>query len=163
MFRVTPLEPRTLRQPRVSRRVLKVPKAIASPTSVSWVCPRTPSPAAGRFQCRHMCPFCRNFAALATGRTPYGGPTAPNVPSSGPVGTPRRSAGITTTVLSVAAPTGSRAGLRPAPNGSRRPTNGDVHAVVTEAHPVRDEPVPGFPGLGPPSPGETSDGLTIAR
>jgi len=113
---------------RVSRRVLKVPKAKASPIGVYRVCQN------------------RNFASSRAAPESALGPTA-GVPSELAKGLTRTSRGSAPYIDRRASRpgttgpqgkhfcllTGSTADLRPTPNGSRRPTRGEVHTYLNAA------------------------------
>lgn len=110
---------------RVSRRVLKVPKAIASQTGVYRSLSESTAANSRRGPVPALGPTFGLAAALAAGRTRTGRGPAPlayrrasRSGTAGPNGTTE------------AARSGSLAALRPTPNGSRRPTGGEVHAFV---------------------------------
>lgn len=107
---------------RVSRRVLKVPKAIASPIDPK-VCPRTSRPTVTRGQNRHWVRSPTQLARLPrverseSGLKSFVYRRASQPGHAGP--------------LAHVARTGSTASRRPTPNGSRRPTRRKVHAFAT--------------------------------
>lgn len=109
---------------RVSRRVLKVPKAIASPTGESGSVRDTPSPAADRARRRTRSDEQVYLSHLRrAGRELNAAPRldvyrrASGPEHAGPIDERRKPHRP-----------GSTAARRPAPDGSRRPTRGEVHA-----------------------------------
>lgn len=124
---------------RVSRRVLKVPKAKASPTGVqrSLSEDTAASSRTGPVESRHESPDAHRISASTSD-----GPDA-NFRIAAPrhcdtVGRAGRETGVRTETArrrhSVSTPI-----LRPAPNGSRRPTRGEVHEFVTPQIRARTE------------------------
>ena len=108
---------------RVSRRVLKVPKAIASQIGLE-VCPRTSRPTVTRGQNRHQVRSPTHLARLPRversekerPRTFHVYRRASQPGHAGPLARVVR--------------TGSTASRRPTPDGSRRPTRRKVHAFA---------------------------------
>lgn len=94
-----------------------------------WVCPRASQRTAAAARDRHLVRSPERTARLPrVGRELKSRPSAICVPSSEPAGNTAGLGGGRERRRRVSA-----AGLRPAPNGSRRPTWGEVHAFVTFA------------------------------
>lgn len=136
---------------RVSRRVLKVPKAKASPTGVQTESVRGHRHQQSNGSCgvEDESPDAHKISASTCD-----GPDA-NLKFAAPrhydtVGRAGRETGVRTETArrrhSVSTPV-----LRPAPNGSRRPTRGEVHAFVTPLRPERERSATDREILGGPS------------
>lgn len=106
------------------------------------VCPRRPPPAAARSRRRHWVRNARGAARARGGpdaNAEFRGPTPRCPPSGGRAGRTR---------VPPDEPRGSPTGLppvplRPAPDGSRRPTRGEVHAFGRSTDADRDRTLPG--------------------